>query len=64
MEAIMCHDRSYASETKAEAERQKELAAEREQAVKRQQVVDTLRQEVNMPRNPSPAPVKEIAPAK
>jgi hypothetical protein len=64
MEAIMCHYRSYASETNAEAERQKELAAEREQAAKRQQVVDTLRREASMPQYPSPAPVKGIAPAK
>jgi len=53
----MCHYRSYASETKAEADREKERAA------KREEVVSSLLREAKMPQT-TPASAKEAAPAK
>jgi hypothetical protein len=60
MEVLMCHYRSYSSDSaaRAEAERQKELKARRDE------VLGTLLKETKPEAKPAPAPTKEAAPAK
>jgi hypothetical protein len=60
MEALMCHYRSYGSDSsaRAEAERQKELKARRDE------VLGALIKEAKPEDKPAPAPTKEAAPAK
>jgi hypothetical protein len=62
MEVLMCHYRSYASDSaaRAEAERQKELKARRDE------VLGALLKETKpaAEAKPAPASTKEVAPAK
>jgi hypothetical protein len=61
MEVLMCHYRSYDSESsaaRAEAERQKALKARRDE------VLGTLLRDAKPEEKPAPAQTKEAAPAK